>query len=446
MLNYKGGKMDQARAVLAMPSLARMFRGATGKVFMLLCAMYFIEYVDRVNLSVAAPLIKAEYHLSNTKLGLALSAFGYCYAAFQIIGGFAGDRFGGRIALAVLGLLWAAGTLLSGFSGGLGGLILARMLVGLGEAGTLPNGARVISAWVPVKRRGFAQGFTHSAARLAAALTPPFVVGLISLVGWRGAFIALGFISLLWVAAWFLYFRDNPGEHAGVTEAELTVLPAYKPYGAPLVRVPWARLIRRSMPVTLVFFCHAWTLWLYLSWLPTFFSQSYHLNLAHSAYFSSAVFLAGVVGNTAGGLLTDTIYRQTGDVVKARRNTVILGFGCSLICLVFVLFIRERFVLTAALAGALFFLESTEGAIWSVPIDIAPKYAGFASGIMGTAAGVAAIVSPIAFGVIADMSGSYRLPFAVSIALLGIGMGLAFLMRPDLKVDDDDEDIAGVYS
>jgi MFS family permease len=433
--------MEQITAGLAVPPLSRMFRGTTGKVFMLLCVMYFIEYVDRVNLSVAAPLIKAEFHLSNTKLGLALSAFGYCYAAFQIIGGFAGDRLGGRVALAVLGLLWAAGTLLCGFSGGLGGLILARMLVGLGEAGTLPNGSRVISAWVPVRRRGFAQGFTHSAARLAAALTPPFVVGLISFVGWRGAFIVLGFISLGWVTAWFIYFRDNPADHAGITGPELAALPPYKPYGAPLVRVPWLPLIRRVMPVTLVFFCHAWTLWLYLSWLPTFFSESYHLNLAHSAFFSSTVFLAGVVGNTVGGLVTDTIYHRTGDVVKARRNTVILGFGCSLICLVFVLFVRDRFVLTAALAGALFFLESTEGAIWSVPIDIAPKYAGFASGIMGTAAGVAAIVSPVAFGAIADLSGSYRLPFAVSIALLGIGMGLSFLMRPDIKVAETGGDV-----
>ena len=99
--------------------LTRMFQGASGTVFILLCLMYFIEYVDRVNLSAAAPDIKAEFHLSNTKLGLALSAFGYCYAAFQIIGGFVGDRFGPRMTLTFCGVLWATGALLTGLVGGL---------------------------------------------------------------------------------------------------------------------------------------------------------------------------------------------------------------------------------------------------------------------------------------------------------------------------------------
>jgi sugar phosphate permease len=169
---------------------ARMFSGTVGRVFMLLCAMYFIEYVDRVNLSVAAPLLKTELELSNTQLRLALSAFGYCYALFQIIVGYAGDRFGPRRTLAISGLLWGAGTLLTGFTGGLAGLVLSRLLVGLGEAGTIPTATRAITNWVPRIKRGFAQRFTHSSARAAAALTPPLMVALIPLLGWRGAFTA----------------------------------------------------------------------------------------------------------------------------------------------------------------------------------------------------------------------------------------------------------------
>jgi sugar phosphate permease len=432
--------MDQSPAITATPPLSRMFRGGTGVVFILLCAMYFILYVDRVNLSMAAPIIKTEFHLSNTQLGLVLSAFGYCYAAFQIIGGFAGDRFGGRRTLTALLCLCAAGTFFTGLAGGIGTLILARLLVGLGEAGTLPNGARVISAWVPVIRRGFAMGFVHSAARLSAALTPPIVIGLMYFVGWRGAFVVLGFVSLAWAITWSIYFRDNPKEHRGVTSAENAVLPPYMPYSTSSVRVPWRKLCLRMLPVTLVYFCQAWTLWLYLSWLPTFFLQSYHLDLKHSAFFSAAVFGAGVVGNTVGGLLTDRIYRRTGDVTKARRNTVAVGLSCSLICLIFVLFLRDLTLLTLALSSALFFLQACEGALWSVPIDIAPKYAGVASGIMNTSAGVAAIISPLAFGAIADLSGSYRVPFIASIMLLGVGVGLSFLIRPDIKISEELEE------
>ena len=414
--------------------LTRMFQGASGTVFILLCLMYFIEYVDRVNLSAAAPDIKAEFHLSNTKLGLALSAFGYCYAAFQIIGGFAGDRFGPRMTLTFCGVLWATGTLLTGLVGGLGGLVLARLLVGRGEAGTFPTGARVIANWVPVARRGFAQGFTHSAARFAASVTPPIVVMLLPFVGWRGAFLVLGIVSLIWVAAWWLYFRDNPREHPGVVEAELAELPSYLPHRGSITGIPWLPLLKRILPVTLVFFCHAWTLWLYLSWLPSFFADTYHLDHNSMALISSAVFFAGVIGDTVGGLVTDAIYRGTGDVVKSRRNTVILGFGGSLLCLVPVLFVHGPTAAAIALGAALFFLEMSEAPIWAVPIDVAPSYASLASGIMTTAAGLAAVLSPAAFGVISDLTGSYRLPFLASIALLAGGIGLSFAMRPDRVV------------
>ena len=153
-----------------------MFTGTTGAVFILICAMYFIEYIDRVNISVAAPLIKTELHLSNTELGLALSAFGYCYVVFQIIFGYLGDKIGPRRMLALNGILWAGGTVLTGFATSLTSLVLARTVVGLGEAGTIPNATRAMSFWVPRVHRGFAQGFTHSAARLAAAITPPLLV------------------------------------------------------------------------------------------------------------------------------------------------------------------------------------------------------------------------------------------------------------------------------
>jgi sugar phosphate permease len=418
----------------AVPPLTRLFTGTSGRVYLLLCLMFFFEYVDRVNLSVAAPLIKTELNLSNTQLGFALSAFGYCYAVFQIINGYVGDRFGPRLTLALCGILWALGTVATGFAGGLASLVFARMLVGLGEAGTIPTGARVMTNWVPRNRRGFAQGFTHSCARFAAGVTPPIVVGLIAFVGWRGAFIALGVVSLAWAAAWFAYFRNDPREHASITAAELADLPEYHPPQRNLAAVPLQQLIVRILPVALVFFCHAWTLWLFLTWLPTFFAESYQLDLKHSALFTSGVFLAGMVGDTAGGLLSDAIHKRTGDVNKARRDAVIIGFAGSLIFMLPVLFVHHQLAITLMLGASLFFLEMTEAPIWAVPIDVAPHFAGVAGGIMSTAAGLAATMSPLAFGAIVDLTGSYRIPFAVSIGFAGIGIVLSFFMRPDRPI------------
>jgi len=412
-----------------------MFRGATGRVFLLLCAMYFIEYIDRVNLSVAAPLIKREFGLSNTRLGIALSAFGYCYAALQIIGGYLGDRFGPRRMLAVSGLLWGLGTLLTGFTGGLTSLILARLLVGTGEGGTIPVATRAMSNWVPAQRRGVAQGLTHSSSRAAAALTPPLVVFIIPLVGWRGAFIVLGLLSLFWTAIWFAYFRDDPKVHRGVTPAELTALPTYadsaRSDSGERKAVPWLALLAKILPVTLVFFAHAWALWMYLSWLPTFFVEHFHLSLKHSAFYTTAVFLAAVIGNTTGGLLTDWLYSTTGKLNASRRNVVILGFGGSIVFMACVLYVHDQTLVALCLALALFFLELSVGPVFAIPTDVAPAYAGVATGIVSTAAGLAGVLSPITFGYIVDTTGNFTSPFLVSIAILAMGIVMSFFMRPD---------------
>jgi len=426
--------MSDTRAGAA-PALSRLFTGTTGRVYMLLCLMLFFEYIDRVNLSVAAPLIKTELNLSNTQLGFALSAFGYCYAFFQIINGYIGDRFGPRLTLTLCGILWAMGTVATGMIGGLTSLVFARLLVGLGEAGTIPTGARTMANWVPRNRRGFAQGFTHSCARLAAGVTPPIVVMIIAFVGWRGAFVLLGGISLAWAAAWFAYFRDDPRSHKGITEAELRDLPPYSPPQTNFAAIPFRQLIVRTLPVAMVFFCHAWTLWLFLTWLPTFFAESYHLDLKVSALFTSGVFLAGMIGDTAGGLLTDAILKQTGDVNVARRNAVIVGFAGSLIFMLLVFYVHDQIVVALMLGASLFFLEMTEAPIWAVPMDVAPQFAGIAGGIMSTAAGLAATMSPLAFGVMADWTGSYSVPFVVSIGLTGVGIALSFFMRPAPQIE-----------
>jgi sugar phosphate permease len=142
-------------------------------ILLVLCVMYFIAYVDRVNIAVAGPAIRQELGLTPTQLGLIFSAFAYPYAAMQIVGGWMSDRFGPRLVLAALSLLWAAATILTGLSWSVASLIVFRVLVGVGEGGAFPTATRAFSSWLPVRERGFAQGITHSFSRLGGAVTPP---------------------------------------------------------------------------------------------------------------------------------------------------------------------------------------------------------------------------------------------------------------------------------
>jgi nitrate/nitrite transporter NarK len=260
-------------------------------------------------------------------------------------------------------------------------------------------------------------------------VTPPLIAAISVALSWRASFYMLGAASLAWAVVWFIYFRDDPRTHRGVTPAELEDLPPATVV-ATRKRIPWGPLLRRILPVTLTDFCYGWILWLYLNWLPSFFVHDYQLNIKTSAVFAAGVFLAGVVGDTVGGILSDMILKRTGDVGKARVSVIVLGFVGSFIFMLPVAFSRDLNVIAPCLAAAFFFVELIVGPIWAVPMDITPEYSGAASGFMNFGFGMAGIISPVVFGTLIDMTGRWDLPFIGSLIFLPLGAVLAFTMKP----------------
>ena len=408
---------------------------ATHLVLGLVCIMYFITYIDRVNIATAASAIQKELGLNNTELGLAFSAFAYPYLLFQVIGGWVGDRFGPRKTLFWCGAIWAVATMLTGLVTGLFTLFLVRVLLGFGEGATFPTATRAMQDWTPAGKRGFAQGITHAFARLGNAATPPLIAALMVVVTWRGSFVLLGIVSLVWVVVWAFYFRNDPKDHPGITEAELQELPPRLPQ-ATKRQVPWGPLVRRMWPVTLTYFCYGWCLWLYLNWLPLFFKNTYSMDIKKSAIFASGVFFAGVVGDSLGGVISDAIRARTGNVRVARLSVIVGGFVGAFLSLLPILFYRDLTVAALCLSGGFFFSEIIIGPIWSVPMDIAPKYSGTAAGLMNSGSALAAIVSPLFAGYLIDITGNWYLPFLLTMVLLAIGAGSAFLMHPEQPFED----------
>jgi MFS family permease len=407
------------------------FPFATTIVLVLLCLMYGITYIDRVNVSTASLVFKQDLYLTNAQVGLVFSAFAYPYVFFTTIGGWLSDRIGARWALTVSAVIWGSATLLTGMTTTLAAMLAARAVLGFGEGATFPIATRAMCEWLPERRRAFAQGVTHSSSRLGAAVTPPLVAWLIALITWRGSFVVLGIVSLAWALAWAVYFRDNPADHVSITAKELESLPPFVLRDRKADPVPWLSLARRMAPVTVVYFCYGWTLWLYLAWIPSFFLHSYHLDVKNSALFSSGVFFAGVVGDTLGGVVSDRILSKTGDRIMARRNLVVAGFVCSLLCMLLIFFVWSVSAAVICLSLGFFFAEFTIGPMWAVPMDIAPQFSGSASGLMNIGSPLAAIVSPVVFGYVIDKTGNWTLPFLGSISILLVGSIVAFWMRPD---------------
>ena len=405
-------------------------------VLALLCGMYFLLFVNRTNLAIAGPLMQADLKLSNTDLGLAFSAFGIPYALFQLFGGLLGDRFGPRNTLTISVFLVFIATVWTGAVGGFMSLFLARILLGIGEGAAFPTATRAMSAWTPRGRWGFAQGITHTFSRVGNWATALIIAQMIALVTWRGSFYWLAPVNLIWAAAWFWYFRDDPAEHANVTAEDAARLPQRARGGKG--PIPWTRLARRIAPVTSVDFCYGWFLTLFQTWIPNFFVQNYGLNLNRTALYTAGVLFAGIIGDTVGGVLSDWILHRTGNLVTARRSVIMLGFLGAALFTVPVILIHDLTIAALSLSLAFFFAELIVGPIWAVPMDIAPRYAGTASGMMNFGFGVASILMPWFFGRMIDITGTWTVPFAVSIGLLVLGAVLAFYLRPDKPFIDDD--------
>ncbi|TQK05594.1 MFS transporter [Herbaspirillum sp. SJZ107] len=401
---------------------------ATSVVLLMLCLMYFITYLDRVNVSTAASGFGKEFNLSKTEIGLVFSAFAYPYLVFQIIGGWVSDKFGARRTLIWCGLLWAVATICTGFAGGLVSLLLARLLLGFGEGATFPAATSAMSRWVSKDNRGFAQGITHAFSRIGNAVAPTAVVAVMAVYGWRESFYICGVISLVWVLIWSRVFTEDPSKHPRITPQELDVLPVAK---KKKVTVAWKPLFFRMLPVTLVYFCYGWTLWLFLSWIPQYFLHSYDMDIKKSALFASGVFFAGVIGDTLGGIISDRILKRTGNLRKARSYMVAVCMFLTLLSLLPLMWTHDRTVSILSLSAGFFFAEMTIGPMWAIPMDIAPDCSGTASGIMNTGSAMAAILSPVISGYVIDRTGNWELPFVGSIILMGIGVLLCFRIQPD---------------
>jgi sugar phosphate permease len=425
------------RPAAANPSKGRWY------ILLLISVMYLITYLDRVNISTAAPEISKEFGFDKVTMGIIFSSFLWSYALFQVPGGWLSDRFGPRRVLSGVVAFWSLMTAATGLAAGATSFKIIRFLFGVGEAGAFPGATRAMQLWYPRSERGFVQGITHSASRAGAALAPPIVLAIMLNFGWRTAFFACGAIGILWSIWWALSYRNLPEDHGMVNRSELQHIRGIDAGGAinppqihKQLQVPWGRLLSSGnmWAVMCAYFTYVYCLWIFLSWLTTYLIEVRHFTLLKGGLLASLPLWAGVIGDTAGGLATDWLLRRTGSAKIARRTVAITGLlGCAV------------FITPAALTGdamtavicltiSMFFLECTIGPSWAVPMDTGGKYSGTVSGMMNMAGNLGGAISPIVFGYLAQ-GGNWDAPFIVAAALLVAGSAVwAFWIDPDKAI------------
>ena len=183
-----------------------------------------LQYVDRVCISLAGPLMQKDLGLTSEQWGWVLGAFALSYGLFEIPSGALGDRLGPRRVLARIVTWWSAFTALTGLASGFWPLVATRFCFGAGEAGAFPNAAATINRWFPARERAGAQGVVWMASRFGAGISPLLVVPLQSGVGWRTTFAIFGSLGVVWAVWWYAWFRDDPRDKPGVSAEELAVI------------------------------------------------------------------------------------------------------------------------------------------------------------------------------------------------------------------------------
>ncbi len=426
-----------ADAAPARPSRGRWY------VLLLISVMYLITYLDRVNISTAAPAISREFGFDKVTMGFIFSAFVWAYALFQVPGGWLSDRFGARGVLTGVVAYWSIMTAATAAAFSSLSFITVRFLFGVGEAGAFPGATRAMQLWYPQPERGLVQGVTHSASRLGAAVAPPIVVLIMSQFGWRAVFLICGAAGLLWSLWWAISYRNLPEEHGLVNRAELERIRGLDEKGAirppPIEKqtnVPWLTLIRSSnmWAIMCAYFTYVYCLWIFLSWLPSYLVDARHFTLLKVGLFASLPLFAGVIGDTVGGVATDWLLKKTGSAKIGRRVVAIVGLlGCA-VFIVPAALTEDAYVAVYCLTASMFFLEFTIGPSWAVPMDTGGKYSGTVSGMMNMAGNFGGAISPIVFGFLAQ-GGNWQAPFIVAAALLVAGSAVwAFWLDPDKHI------------
>lgn len=398
-------------------------------------------YIDRVCISVAKEPISGALGLSEVQMGWVLSVFALGYALFQTPAGLLADRYGPRAILSAVVVFWSFFTALTAAAWSLGSLLVIRFLFGAGEAGAFPGIARATYSWIPVSERGLTHGINFSGSRLGAAFALPLVAWMIQTYGWQFTFVFLGMIGVVWAAAWYLLFRDDPMVHPHLKAWEKEHIlrsrqsPAKPVAGLPPMKAS-ALLRSRNMWLAMVqYFFSNFTFFFCLTWLFPHLQQKFALSTLEAGYYASAPLVFGAFGNWVSGWWVDRLYR-TSSLRVSRQLPAITGFALAAIGLFASVYMDSAFGAIAFLSLAIFGADMTLSPSWSFCIDIGRDRSGLVSGTMNMAGNLGAFLTALAFPYLRLFTGTDEFFFFLGAGFNVLAIAAWLYTRPEKTIQE----------
>lgn len=396
-----------------------------------------IAYTDRVNISVAAIAMKEHLGWSQTQKGFILAAFFVGYLLFMFVAGLLANRFGGKRVLGYSVLAWSIFTLLTPPAATLSiaVLIAVRIAMGIGEAGVFPATYELFGRWVPPTERARAVAFMTSGVPIGTLIGLMVSGWLVQRYGWAAPFYIFGAIGLLWLIPWFQQVEDDPAADPRLGAEEPELLQAARATTDLVDRAAFRRLLPRAPVAALVagHVAHNWTLYVLLSWLPSYFRDVQGLSIAHSGLFAAAPWLSQFAVYNLAGAVSDRMTQRGVGVTTTRKGLFCAGL---IVSAGFLLVLHQAHSPLAALAllcvatGA---LACAAAGFMPSYLDVAPRHGAVVFGFGNTFATIPGIVGVAVTGWLVDVTGTYSAAFVLTAIVSAAGaliFGFFFNARP----------------
>jgi MFS family permease len=377
-------------------------------VLLLLFLLSLVNYIDRVNISLTAPVMMPELGWDTAWFGVVFSAFTCGYAAFMIPSGLLADTRSPKMLLAAACFGWSLFTLLTPLGSASFALMLGlRFLVGAFEAVSLPAATVVNSRWVPKHELGIAQMISLSGIYAGQLIAYPIATWIITHFSWQDVFYFNAVAGFLWIAIWLFYGADTPPQAAPEPQsaAVLSVQPKTKvPLGA-LLATP------AVLALAVAYFFWAYGLAMVVAWLPTYLVQGRGFTLQQMGWIGMLPVAGGLVGVLGGGALSDWLTKRGVSLTWARKGVPALMIACSAPFLALAAIIPSP--IHSVFAFAIFQLLTTLGlvAFWSIPVEMNARLAGSIASIMNFGGNFGGFFSPMVAGYLVKQTGDWALPF-----------------------------------
>ncbi|MGH9573069.1 MAG: MFS transporter [Candidatus Acidiferrales bacterium] len=411
-----------ANVSISKPTRVRYF------MLSLVCILTALNYLDRANLAVAAPVIQKQLNLSPIYMGFLFSAFAWAYAAMQIPCGFFLDRLGNRLTYSIALCGWSLCTGLLGLCSNIAALIGTRCAIGFFEAPSIPTNSRIVTAWFPRRERGLAIGYYTGAEYVGLAFCTPFLTWFLVTLGWQSIFYVTGGLGLVLAIVWAAFYRD-PKDSNRVNAAEINLIKEGDGLADALGNArefTLRHLIqffshRQFLGLYIGQFSVSCTTWFFLTWFPSYLVTEKHLAISKLGFYASIPFIGAIFGVLVGGKWSDWMISKAYSVALSRKLPVVVGFLLSSL-IIGANYASSINGIIGFMTAAIFGQAIASTVSWALFSEIAPKdFMGLGGGALNFCSNLASIITPIVIGVIFSRTHSFAaaLVFVGAVAIAG---------------------------